>query len=69
MVLIADGRRKMLGLSIAASVAETFWAEFPRSRAFHGLRRVKLVMSDVRIGLIATITKVMQATCRGAECI
>ncbi len=41
-----DGRREVLGMSIGASEAETFWTEFLRSLARRGLRGVKLVISD-----------------------
>lgn len=40
------GRREILGMTIGASEAETFWTEFLRSLARRGLRGVKLVISD-----------------------
>ncbi len=57
-----DGRREVLGMSIGASEAETFWSEFLRSLARRGLRGVKLVVSDAHEGLKAAISKVLHAT-------
>ena len=57
-----DGRREVLGMSIGASEAETFWTEFLRGLARRGLRGVKLVISDAHVGLQAAITKVLRAT-------
>jgi putative transposase len=57
-----DGRREVLGMTIGASEAETFWAEFLRSLARRGLRGVKLVISDAHEGLKAAIAKVLNAT-------
>src|SRR5215207_6304571 len=57
-----DGRREVLGLSIGASEAETFWTDFLRSLARRGLRGVKLVISDAHEGLKAAIAKVLNAT-------
>jgi putative transposase len=42
----SDGRREVLGMTIGASEAETFWTDFLRSLARRGLRGVKLVISD-----------------------
>ena len=49
----SDGRREVLGMTIGASEAETFWMEFLRSLARRGLRGVKLVISDAHEGLKA----------------
>lgn len=45
-----DGRRKIFGLDIGPSEAETFWTGFPRKLARRGLRGVKLVISDAARG-------------------
>src|SRR6201989_3650928 len=47
----SDGRREVLGMTIGASEAETFWIEFLRTLARRGLRGVKLVISDAHEGL------------------
>jgi putative transposase len=57
-----DGRREVLGMTIGASEAETFWTDFLRSLARRGLRGVKLVVSDAHEGLKAAISKVLNAT-------
>ena len=57
-----DGRREVLGMSIGASEAETFWTDFLRTLTRRGLRGVKLVISDAHEGLKAAITKVLNAT-------
>ena len=57
-----DGPREVLGLSIGASEAETFWTEFLRGLMRRGLRGVQLVISDAHVGLQAAITKVLRAT-------
>jgi putative transposase len=57
-----DGRREVLGMTIGASEAETFWTEFLRTLARRGLRGVKLVISDAHEGLKAAIAKVLNAT-------
>src|SRR4051794_6945387 len=59
-----DGRREVLGMSVGASEAETFWTEFLRSLARRGLRGVKLVIFDAHEGLKAAIAKVLHATWR-----
>jgi len=58
----SDGRREVLGMSIGASEAETFWTGFLRTLARRGLRGVKLVISDAHEGLKAAISKVLNAT-------
>ena len=57
-----DGRREVLGLTVGASEAETFWLDFLRKLARRGLRGVKLVVSDAHEGLKAAIAKVLNAT-------
>jgi len=57
-----DGRREVLGLTIGASEAETFWTDFLRSLARRGLRGVKLVISDAHEGLKASVSKVLHAS-------
>ncbi len=57
-----DGRREVLGITIGASEAETFWTEFLRSLAKRGLRGVKLVISDAHAGLKAAVAKVLHAS-------
>jgi putative transposase len=58
----SDGRREVLGMTIGASEAETFWTDFLRTLTRRGLRGVKLVISDAHEGLKAAITKVLNAT-------
>ncbi len=55
------GRREVLGLSIGASEAETFWIEFLRQLARRGLRGIKLVISDAHEGLKVAVAKVLHA--------
>src|ERR1700748_3712687 len=57
-----DGRREVLGMTVGASEAETFWTEFLRSLARRGLRGVKLAISDAHAGLKAAVAKVLHAT-------
>jgi transposase-like protein len=57
-----DGRREVLGMTIGASEAETFWTEFLRTLARRGLRGVKLVISDAHVGLKAAVAKVLSAS-------
>jgi putative transposase len=57
-----DGRREVLGMTIGASEAETFWTDFLRTLTRRGLRGVKLVISDAHEGLKAAIAKVLNAT-------
>ena len=45
-----DGRREVLGMTIGASEAETFWTEFLRQLARRGLRGAELVISDAHEG-------------------
>ena len=46
----SDGRREVLGMTVGASEAETFWTAFLRTLARRGLRGVKLVISDAHEG-------------------
>ena len=57
-----DGRREILGMTVGASEAETFWTEFLRSLARRGLRGVKLAISDAHEGLKAAVVKVLHAS-------
>src|SRR5260221_296611 len=58
----SDGRREVLGMTIGASEAETFWTDFLRSLARRGLRGVKLVISDAHEGPKAAVCKVLNAS-------
>ncbi len=49
----------VLGMTIGASEAETFWTEFLRQLARRG---VKLVNSDAHDGIKAAVSKVFSAT-------
>lgn len=57
-----DGRREVLGMTIGASEAETFWTDFLRKLARRGLRGVKLVVSDAHEGIKAAVSKVLCAS-------
>jgi transposase-like protein len=48
-----DGKRSVLGCSVARSEAETHWREFLESLQERGIRGVKLVVSDDHAGLKA----------------
>jgi putative transposase len=56
------GRREVLGLTIGASEAETFWTDFLRKLARRGLRGVRLVISDAHEGIKAAVSKVLSAS-------
>jgi transposase-like protein len=58
----SDGRREVLGMTVGASEAETFWTGFLRTLARRGLRGVKLVISDAHEGLKAAVAKVLHAS-------
>src|SRR3989454_4136947 len=58
----SDGRREVLGITIGASEAETFWTEFLRKLARRGLRGVKLVISDAHEGIKAAVAKALHAS-------
>jgi putative transposase len=57
-----DGHREVLGMTVGASEAETFWTEFLRSLGRRGLRGVKLAISDAHEGLKAAVAKVLHAS-------
>ena len=57
-----DGRRKPPGLVVGSSESVTFWTGFLRELTRRGLRGVKLVISDARLGLKAAVAKVLKAT-------
>ncbi len=58
----SDGQRKVLGMDIGPSEAETFWTEFLRMLRRRGLRGVKLVVSDAHEGIKAAVAKIMHAS-------
>jgi len=58
----SDGRREVLGMTIGASEAETFWTDFLRKLTRRGLRGVKSVISDAHEGIKASVSKVLSAT-------
>ena len=58
----SNGRREVLGMTVGASEAETFWTAFLRTLARRGLRGVKLVISDAHEGLKAAVAKVLHAS-------
>ncbi|MDR6290863.1 transposase-like protein [Inquilinus ginsengisoli] len=57
-----DGRREVLGRGVGLSEVETSWTEFLRRLARHGLRGVKLVISDAHEGLKTADARVPAAT-------
>jgi transposase-like protein len=57
-----DGRREVLGMTVGASEAETFWTDFLRSLARRGLRGVRLVISDGHEGIKAASARVLNAS-------
>lgn len=56
-----DGRRKILGVMVLPSEAETFWADFLQSLTRRGLRGVQLMINDAQEGLKAASHKVLGA--------
>jgi putative transposase len=54
-----DGGREVLGLMVGDSESEVFWSEFLRSLRSRGLNRVRLVIGDHHLGLVAAVRKVM----------
>ena len=63
-----DSRRDVIGLEIGTSEAQPILTEFLRRLTRHGLRGVKLVISDAHEGIRAAVPKVLSATwqrCRG----
>ena len=57
----SEGKRKILGLHIGPSEAETFWAMFLRSLVNRGLRGTKLVIPGAHEGLKAAIRRMVGA--------
>jgi putative transposase len=53
-----DGRRDVLGVSVALSEAEPHWRKFLENLKDRGLQNVKLAISDAHPGLKAALTKV-----------
>jgi transposase-like protein len=51
--ITADGKRRVLGVSVALSEAEVHWRTFLDSLIGRGLRGVKLIVSDDHAGLKA----------------
>lgn len=51
--ITADGKRRVLGVSVALSEAEVHWRTFLNSLIGRGLRGVKLIVSDDHAGLKA----------------
>lgn len=49
-------------MDIGPSEAETFWTAFLRKLARHGLRGVKLVISDAHEGIKAAVCRIFTAT-------
>jgi putative transposase len=58
----SDGRREVLGMTVGASEAETFWTDFLRSLAQRGLPGVKPVISDGHEGIKAASARVLNAS-------
>ena len=58
----AEGRREIIGLELGPSEAAVFWLGFLRSLESHGLKGVKLVISDAHEGLKAAISQVFKAS-------
>ncbi|HID68205.1 MAG TPA: IS256 family transposase, partial [Roseibacterium sp.] len=53
--VMANGKRSILGVSVALSEAETHWRDFFESLQKRGLHGVELISSDKHSGLIAAI--------------
>ena len=58
----AVGRRKVLGMDIGSSEAETYWTSLLQKLTLRGLRGVKLVISAVHLSNKVTASKVMNVT-------
>ena len=52
-----NGYREILGLKLAENEGEDFWLELSEALKNHGLRRVKLVVSDGHKGIRAAVEK------------
>jgi transposase-like protein len=57
--VLADGRRSVLGVSVALSEAEVHWREFLSSLIERGLHGVRLVVSDSHEGLKKALAAVL----------
>jgi len=57
--VLSDGRRSVLGVSVALSEAEVHWREFLSSLIERGLHGVKLVVSDSHEGLKKALAAVL----------
>jgi transposase-like protein len=57
-----DGKRRILGLSVALSEAEVHWRQFLESLTHRGLRGVQLITSDDHAGLRAARQAVFGGT-------
>jgi transposase-like protein len=57
--VLADGRRSVLGVSVALSEAEVHWREFLSSLIERGLHGIKLVVSDAHEGLRKALAAVL----------
>lgn len=53
MSITADGKRTILGVSVAVSEQEVHWRQFLRGLLAHGLSGVQLITSDAHTGLQA----------------
>jgi putative transposase len=53
MGVLEDGRRALLGISVAVSEQEVHWRQFLQSLVERGLSGVELVISDAHTGLVA----------------
>lgn len=53
MGVLEDGRRALLGVSVAVSEQEVHWRQFLQSLVERGLSGVELVISDAHTGLVA----------------
>lgn len=62
MAVNINGGREVLGMRVGPSQAEPFWTDLLRSLMRHGLRGVRLVISDAHEGLKAAVSKVFHAT-------
>ncbi len=62
--MLADGRRSVLGVSVALSEAEVHWREFLSSLAERGLHGVRLVVGDDHEGLKKALSAVLPSVPR-----
>ena len=53
MGVLEDGRRALLGVSVAVSEQEVHWRQFLQSLVERGLSGVELIISDAHTGLVA----------------